>query len=120
MAPVGPRKPEEHAGLALVVQNMLGHDPYNGAVYLFRSKRGDQLKCLVWDQTGLILIYKKLEGGAFAWPKPADGVIRLSPAQFSALFEDEEDQRAFQWKDRPTNDWRAVRAERRQRPRLAG
>ncbi|WP_031323773.1 IS66 family insertion sequence element accessory protein TnpB [Rhodobacter capsulatus] len=106
MAPVGPRKPEEHAGLALVVQNVLGHDPYNGAVYLFRSKRGDQLKCLVWDQTGLILIYKKLEGGAFAWPKPADGVIRLSPAQFAALFEGV--------------DWRAVRAERRQRPQLAG
>ena len=39
MAPVGPRKPEEHAGLALVVQNVLGHDPYNGAVYLFVSAR---------------------------------------------------------------------------------
>uniref|UniRef100_A4WSE9 IS66 Orf2 family protein n=1 Tax=Cereibacter sphaeroides (strain ATCC 17025 / ATH 2.4.3) TaxID=349102 RepID=A4WSE9_CERS5 len=45
-----------HAGLALIVQSVLGHDPYNGAIYLFRSKRGDQLKCLVWDQTGLVLI----------------------------------------------------------------
>ena len=63
-------------------------------------------KCLVWDQTGLVLIYKKLEGGAFYWPKPAGGVIRLSSAQAAALFEGV--------------DWRAVRAERRQRPRLAG
>jgi len=95
-----------HAGLALIVQSVLGHDPYNGAIYLFRSKRGDQLKCLVRDQTGLVLIYKKLEGTAFHWPKPADGVIRLSPAQFLALVEGLE--------------WRAVRAERRPRPRLAG
>ncbi|WP_217630610.1 IS66 family insertion sequence element accessory protein TnpB [Rhodobacter capsulatus] len=51
-------------------------------------------------------LYKKLEGGAFTWPKSAAGVIRLSPAQFAALFEGV--------------DWRAVRAERRQRPRLAG
>ena len=26
-----------HAGLALVVQNVLGHDPYNGAVYRLRQ-----------------------------------------------------------------------------------
>jgi transposase len=43
---------------------------------------------------------------AFHWPKPSDGVLRLSPAQFSALFEGLE--------------WRALRAERRRRPRLAG
>jgi transposase len=95
-----------HASLALIVQSVLGHDPYSGAVYLFRSKRGDQLKCLVWDQTGLILVYKKLEGGGFHWPKPSDGVLRLSPAQCAALFEG--------------LDWRAVRRERRPRPRLAG
>jgi transposase len=95
-----------HAGLSLIVQEVLGRDPFSGAIYVFRSKRGDQLKCLVWDQTGLVLVYKKLEGGAFRWPKPSDGMIRLSPAQFSALFEG--------------IDFRAVRAERRRRPRLAG
>lgn len=101
-----------HAGLSLVVQTVLGHDPYSGAVFVFRCKRGDSLKCLVWDQTGLVMIYKKLEGGAFQWPKPADGAdgadgaIRLSPAQVAALVEG--------------LDWKAVRSERRRRPRLAG
>lgn len=102
--PVDFRK--QHVGLSLIVQEVLGRDPFGGAIFVFRSKRGDQLKCLVWDQSGLVLVYKKLEGGAFRWPKPADGMIRLSPAQFSALFEG--------------LDWRAVRAERRQRPKLAG
>ncbi len=95
-----------HAGLSLVVQSVLGQDPFSGAVFVFRSKRGDQMKCLVWDGSGLALIYKKLEGSAFRWPKPADGVIRLSPAQFSALFEG--------------LDWTVVLPEQRRRPRLAG
>ncbi|EGJ21684.1 hypothetical protein RSWS8N_06360 [Cereibacter sphaeroides WS8N] len=56
----------------------------------------------MWDQIGPVLIYKMLEGTAFRWPKPADGMIRLSSAQFSALVEG--------------LGWRAVRAERRPRP----
>jgi transposase len=32
-----------HAGLSLVVQTVLGRDPYSGAVFVFRSKRGDTL-----------------------------------------------------------------------------
>ena len=101
---------QRHAGLAPIVQSVPGHDPYNGAEILFRSERDDQLKCPVRDQTGLILISQKLEGSAFHWPKPDDGVIRLSPAPFAALFA-----ALFEG-----IDWRAVSAERRQRPRLAG
>jgi len=54
---------------------------------MFRSKRGDRLKILVRDGTGMVLIYKVLEHGSFAWPKVQDGVMRLSRAQFEALFE---------------------------------
>jgi len=36
---------------------------------VFRSKRGDRLKILVWDGTGLVLVYKVLEQGSFAWVK---------------------------------------------------
>jgi len=59
-----------HAGLSLVVQTVLGLDPYCGAVFVFRSKRGDRVKILVWDQTGLVMVYKHLEGGSFHWPTP--------------------------------------------------
>jgi len=31
--------------------------------------------------------YKRLEEGSFAWPRIKDGVMRLSRAQFEALFE---------------------------------
>ena len=45
------------------------------------------MKILVWDGTGLVLTYKRLEVGKFVWPQVRDGVMRLSPAQFQALFE---------------------------------
>jgi transposase len=76
-----------HDGLAAVAQSALGLDPHSGVIVIFRSKRGDRIKILVWDGTGLVLVYKRLEQGKFAWPQVRDGVVRLSRAQFEALFE---------------------------------
>jgi hypothetical protein len=56
-------------------------------VYVFRSKRADRVKLLVWDGSGLVLATKRLEAGQFCWPKIEDGVIRLSAAQLAALVE---------------------------------
>jgi len=76
-----------HNGLAATVQNQLGLDPHSGLTVVFRSKRGDRVKILVWDGTGLVLTYKRLDQGRFSWPPVRDGVMRLSRAQFEALFE---------------------------------
>jgi transposase len=56
-------------------------------VFVFRSKRADRVKMLVYDRTGLVLIWKRLEGAKFKWPAISDGVMRLSAAQLAALFE---------------------------------
>jgi transposase len=74
-------------GLAALVQEQLRLDPYTGTVFVFRAKRRDRIKLLVWDGSGLVLVYKRLEGGQFRWPNIDDGVMRLSPAQLSALLE---------------------------------
>lgn len=74
-------------GLAAYVEQQLQADPFNGIVYVFRSKRADKVKLLFWDQTGLVLMTKRLEDGRFRWPAVQDGVMRLSPAQLSALLE---------------------------------
>ena len=76
-----------HNALALMVQTELKLDPYSGVTVVFRSKRGDRLKILVWDGTGLVLIYKGLEVSKFCWPRVQDGVMQLSRAQYGALFE---------------------------------
>lgn len=74
-------------GLAATVQSILRQDPFNGTVFVFRSKRADRVKLLVYDGTGLVLIWKRLESGKFRWPPVSDGVMRLSGAQLAALFE---------------------------------
>lgn len=49
-----------HDGLAAKVQEMLRLDPFSGAAFVFRSKRADRIKILVWDRTGLVLVHKRL------------------------------------------------------------
>ena len=70
---------------ALVIQAMAA-DPFTGDVFVFRSKRSDRLKVLVWDGSGLCLITKRLESGAFTWPPVRDGAVTLSAAQLRLLF----------------------------------
>jgi transposase len=54
---------------------------------VFRAKRADKVKLLFWDGTGVCLLIKRLEGAKFRWPAIQDCVMRLSPAQLSALLE---------------------------------
>ncbi len=74
-------------GLAALATEVLREDPFSGAVLVFRSRRADRVKILVWDGSGLVLIWKQLEGGAFRWPPVVDGVLRLTPVEFAALFD---------------------------------
>ena len=39
-------------GLAALVRDAMGADPFSGTVYVFRSKRADRVKLLVWDGSG--------------------------------------------------------------------
>jgi transposase len=84
-APVDFRKGAE--GLAALVREQMGVDPFSGAVYVFRAKRADRVKLIFWDGTGVCLFAKRLEAGAFRWPNMQDGVIHLTAAQLSALLE---------------------------------
>ena len=74
-------------GLAALVQQALRADPFAGEVFIFRPRRGDRVKILVYDGTGLVLYAKRLEAGRFCWPSPAEGVVRLTGAQLATLLE---------------------------------
>ena len=62
-----------HDGLAAVAERELGLDPHSGLVIVFRAKRADRIKVLLWDGTGLVMAYKRLEDTTFAWPRIQDG-----------------------------------------------
>ena len=72
--------------LAALVAQALAADPFTGDVFIFRSKRSDRLKLLVWDGSGLCLVTKRLESGAFTWPPVRDGAVTLNAVQLRLLF----------------------------------
>ena len=84
--------------LAALAAEVLGADPFSGAVLVFRSRRTDRIKILLWDGSGLVLVRKQLEASTFRWPAIVDGVVRLTPLGFAALFDG--------------IDWRRVQATR--------
>ena len=86
-------------GLASLVQQQLGHDPFSGQLFVFRGSRGDLVKILCWDGQGLCLFAKRLEKGRFVWPQAKEGAVSLTPAQLSMLLE------GIDWR-MPARTWR--------------
>jgi transposase len=74
-------------GLSAKIKTVLRQDPFCGHLFLFRGKRGDYLKALYWDGSGLCLFAKRLEKGKFVWPPIVDGGLMLTPAQLALLIE---------------------------------
>jgi transposase len=73
-------------GLAAIVTQVLAADPFAGDIFIFRSKRADRIKLILWDGSGLCLVTKRLEAGGFTWPPVQDGAVTLSTAQLRMLF----------------------------------
>jgi transposase len=75
-------------GLVRLCRESLGEDPFQGAVFTFRNRRGTALKVLVYDGQGFWLCHKRLSVGRFRWwPAMPSGPTRLLLAhQLSVLF----------------------------------
>ena len=65
-------------GLSLRIQEALGRLPCDGSAYAFRNRRGNRLKLLVWDGTGVWLCQRRLHRGGFLWPSSDEAVCCLS------------------------------------------
>jgi transposase len=59
--------------LAERARTVIGEDPLSGHLFVFRSRRGDRLKILLWDGDGFVLWYKRLEEGVFKLPRTEEG-----------------------------------------------
>src|SRR5207244_10294497 len=54
-------------GLAAVCRQVLGDNPLEGAVYVFRNRAGTALKLLLYDGQGYWMMMKRLSQGRFLW-----------------------------------------------------
>ena len=87
------------AGLALLVQEGLKHDPHGGNLFVFRGRRSDLVKIIWHDGQGACLLSKRLERGRFIWPTVGDGAVTISSAQLSYLLD------GIDWR-MPQQTWR--------------
>ena len=52
-------------GLAAATRSLIDQDPLSGHVFCFLNRRRNRIKLLVWDRTGYLIVYKRLERGTF-------------------------------------------------------
>ena len=75
--------------LAERVQVVIGEDPLSGHLFVFRSRRGDRLKILVWERAGFLLWYKRLEAGVFKLPRMSAGArsVELRASELAMILD---------------------------------
>ena len=74
-------------GLAQIIQQQFGLDPFSSSLYLFCGRRCDRIKALLWEGDGFVLMYKRVENGSFQWPRAKSDLRALSRQEFRWLLE---------------------------------
>ena len=72
-------------GLAAIVQEKFNMNPCQRSLFIFCGRKSDRIKALLWEPTGLILLYKRLENGRFLWPRSEDELKAITWQQFDWL-----------------------------------
>lgn len=55
-------------GLCGMIHQAMDMNPLDGSVYIFINRRRDRMKLLVWESSGFVMYYKRLERGTFELP----------------------------------------------------
>ncbi|GAC44384.1 IS66 family insertion sequence element accessory protein TnpB, partial [Paenibacillus popilliae] len=74
-------------GLAAMVQEQFGLNPFSSALFLFCNRRRDKLKILHWDHAGFWLYYRRLERGSFQWPAGGTAPLCLTQRELRWLLD---------------------------------
>lgn len=63
-------------------------NPYDkNTLFLFCGRRCDRIKALLWEGDGFLLMYKRLDNGAFRWPRSADEAMAITDDQYRMLMQ---------------------------------
>jgi transposase len=74
-------------GLASIVQQSFNLDPCSRGLFLFCGRRNDRIKALYYEGDGFVLLYKRLEGGRFQWPRRGSEARLITRQQLRWLLE---------------------------------
>ena len=74
-------------GLAAIVELQYKMQFDTESIFLFCGRKSDRIKALLWDGSGYVLLYKRLAGQQFQWPRSKKELIAITPQQFRWLME---------------------------------
>ena len=77
-------------GLAAATRSLIREEPLSGHVFAFVNRRRNRIKLLVWDRTGWIIVYKRLERGTFTLgTEPAAGArhVEIDAGELGLILE---------------------------------
>ena len=73
-------------GLAMIIGDKYKQNPFEkGTLFLFCGRRTERIKGLLWQGTGFMLLYKRLEDGRLSWPRTKEEAAELTEEQFNYL-----------------------------------
>ena len=75
------------AGLCHLVETEMGFDLLSGDVFIFVNRRRDRMKLLMWDRTGFVIWYKRLEEGTYEIPDLSGGKYEVSWDELMMILE---------------------------------
>lgn len=77
-------------GLAAATRSLIGVDPLSGHIFVFLNRRRNRIKLLLWDRTGYLLLYKRLERGTFriaTEPRVGERHIEMDAGELGLMLE---------------------------------
>jgi transposase len=77
-------------GLATATRQIIREDPLSGHLFCFLNRRANRLKVLLWQPSGYLLLFKRLEHGRFKLPQiPAPGQrhLMMEPTDLALMME---------------------------------
>ena len=75
------------AGLCYLVESEMGINLLSGDVFIFVNRRRDRMKLLMWDRSGFVIWYKRLEEGTFEIPDLSSGGFEIGWEQLLMILE---------------------------------
>jgi transposase len=73
-------------GLVMIIGDKYKQNPFEkGTLFLFCGQRSDRIIGLLWQGTGFLLLYKRLEDGRLSWPRTTEEAAELTEEQFNYL-----------------------------------
>jgi len=77
-------------GLAAATREIIRQEPLSGYLFAFINRRANRLKILLWEPSGYLLVYKRLERRRFHLPhapRPGARHIEVEAAELMLMLE---------------------------------